>query len=134
MPWSSVSTGTNDAVPRPSSRNERSMVACRSEPVTTRTRGAPTSPSVSTSWPACSSTRCRPQAMPTVLAAWAPVTNPTEAPPGSPSRSFTQPPAARSAASAAGDSTGLKAFWSHPTASRSAAVAAGVEPPTTKPK
>ena len=72
--------------------------------------------------------------MPTVLAACAPVTKPTDAPPGRPSRSFTQPPAARSAASAAGDINGLKAFWSQPTASMSAAVAAGVEPPITKPK
>ena len=69
-----------------------------------------------------------------MLPAWAPVTKPTDDSAGSPSRSLTQPPAARSAPSAAGERTGLKAFWSQPTARMSAAVAAGLAPPITKPK
>ena len=69
-----------------------------------------------------------------MLADCAPVTNPTEAPSGRPSSSLTQRPAVRSAASAAGDISGLKPFWSQPVARMSAALEAGLAPPITNPK
>jgi hypothetical protein len=68
------------------------------------------------------------------LAAWPPVTKPTDAPAGRPSRSFSHPPATSSAIAAAGDVDGLNATWSQPVASTSAAVAASSAPPTTNPK
>ena len=72
--------------------------------------GAPTSPSSSTSQPARASTRCRPAARPTVLAACPPVTSPNDAGSGRPSRSFSQTPAASSAMAAAGEEVLLNAF------------------------
>ena len=51
-PWGSAATGRTLASPRPSSRSDRSTVACRSAEATTRTRGEPASPSRSTSQPA----------------------------------------------------------------------------------
>ena len=54
--------------PSPRSRSDASMLAWRSSLARTRMRGAPTSPRSSTSQPACSSTRCRAAASPTVLA------------------------------------------------------------------
>ena len=133
-PCGPASTGSTARVPKPSSRRARSTVACRSSLATTRTRGAPPSPSRSTSQPASASTWWRAAASPTVFAACPPVTKPAEAVAGRPSRSFSHAPAASSAAAAAGESTALKPFWSQPVARTSAAVAAGSAPPTTKPK
>ncbi|MCW2859740.1 MAG: hypothetical protein JWP48_1448 [Actinoallomurus sp.] len=62
------------------------------------------------------------------------MTKPTDADGGIPSSSFSQTPAAASAAMAAGDVTALCAFWSQPAARMSAAVAAGNAPPMTNPK
>ena len=53
-------------------------------------------------------TCCRAASSPTVLAACPPVTNPTVACSGMPSRSFSHTPAASSATAAAGDDTALK--------------------------
>ena len=113
-PLSSVSTSSRSASPNPSSRSDRSMVACRSAFATTRTRGAPFSPSRATSHPAAASTWCRPAASPIVLASWVPVTKPQDAVAGMPSSSLTHAPAAASAARAAGDSTPVNPFWSQP--------------------
>ena len=133
-PLASVCTSSRQAVPKPSSRSERSMVACRSALATTRTVGAPARPSRSTSQPCSASTWCRPATSPTVFASCAPVTNPVDAEAGIPSSSLAQAPATCSAAIAAGDRVALNAHWSQPAASTSAAVAAGVEPPMTNPK
>src|SRR5690606_33575110 len=116
------------ASPRPSRRAARSMVAWRSSLATIRTRGAPCSPSRSTSHPTARRTWWRPAAIPTVLPACAPVTRPTVAVGGRPSSSSSHPDTARSAATAAGESASLNATWSHPAASTSAAVAAGGDP------
>ena len=62
----------------------------------------------STSQPAPASTWWRAAASPTVLAACAPVTKPTEADAGRPSRSLSQPPAASSAATPAGPRDGVE--------------------------
>ncbi len=69
-----------------------------------------------------------------MLAPCPPVTNPNEASSGSPSRSFSHPPATSSTTAAAGEVARLNAGWSHPTASMSAAVAASSAPPITNPK
>ena len=53
---------------------------------------------------------------------------------GSPSRSFSQPPATSSTAAAPGEVSGLNAGWSQPAVRTSAAVAASRAPPTTNPK
>ena len=134
-PFGSAATGSTTRLPKPSSRSDRSMVACRSAPATTRTaRRAeqavlarhPIRPR-----PARDGAR-RPG--PTVLAACAPVTKPTLAPAGSPSNSLSQPPATSSAIAADGDVAALNATWSQPAAMMSAAVAEGSAPPMTKPK
>jgi hypothetical protein len=113
-PLVSVATGSSAALPRPSRRTDRSIVAWRSAPVTTRTRGPPGRPSRSTSQPASLSTWCRAAARPTVLAAWAPVTKPTVAVSGRPSSARSQRLAARSVAVAAAESTSFNAHWSYP--------------------
>ena len=70
-----------------------SIVACRSSPTTMRTGGAPCKPRAATSQPTSASTRCRAAASAVKLAIIPPVTNPTDAAGGSPSRS--SDPAAR---------------------------------------
>ena len=102
-PLASAGSSTTAARPNPRSRNEASMLAWRSSLARTRMGGEPASPRSSTSQPACSSTRCRAAASPTVLAPVAPVTNPNEAGSGIPSRSFNQTPAASSTRAAAGE-------------------------------
>ena len=110
------------------------MVACRSPLATTRTGGPPIRPRCSTSQPASASTAWRAAARETVLAAWAPVTKPNDAPVGRPNSSFSHPPVTSSTTAAAGEVTALKAGWSHAVVSTSAAVAASRAPPTTNPK
>jgi hypothetical protein len=56
-PLGSAGTGSTAPDPMPRSRNDRSIVAWRSSPATTRIRGAPMSPRSSTSQPACARTR-----------------------------------------------------------------------------
>jgi hypothetical protein len=68
------------------------------------------------------------------LAIWAPVTKPTAASPGSPSRSSTHRPAISSTTAAAGDITWTAAFWSAADTIQSAPSATGSDPPVTKPK
>ncbi|MFG1991875.1 hypothetical protein ACGFJ7_18050 [Actinoplanes sp. NPDC048988] len=63
-----------------------------------------------------------------------PTTTRTRGAPHSPSASTSQPAAVSSATLAAGPSTYSPAFWSQAEVSQSAASAAGVAPPTTKPK
>ena len=78
-PFGSAGISTIALSPRPSSRTLRSIVAWRSAPTTTRTRGAPNSPSRPTSQPRRCSACQRPAASPTVFALCLPVTNPTDA-------------------------------------------------------
>jgi hypothetical protein len=73
-------------------------------------RGAPTSPSRSTSCPAVASTRWRAAARPVTCAIWQPVTRANDAVGGSPSRSASQPPATSSNAAAAGVGAASPAF------------------------
>ena len=68
------------------------------------------------------------------LAIIAPVTKPTAALAGKPSRSRSHSLATHSAPAAAGDITSRPAFWSHIEVSQSAASAAGSVPPITQPK
>ena len=89
-PFASAGTVSMDPSPRPSSRSARSIVACRSTLARIRTRGAPHRPSRPASQPWAASTCDRPAAMPTVLAAPAPVTNPTDADAGRCRSSFSQ--------------------------------------------
>ena len=63
---------------------------CTSSPTTTRRRGAPCRPSASTSQPARRSSSWRAAASAVKFAMWQPVTKPTLAPAGSPSRSISQ--------------------------------------------
>ena len=86
-----AATGSSASAPMPSSRSDRSIVAWRSSPASTRTGGAPVSPSASTSQPASASTRCRAAASATVFAPCAPVVMPNDASPGRPSRSLIHP-------------------------------------------
>ena len=90
-PFASAATGSSAFAPMPSSRSDRSIVAWRSSPASTRTGGAPVSPSASTSQPASASTRCRAAASATVFAPCAPVVMPNDASPGRPRRSLIQP-------------------------------------------
>ena len=77
--------------PRPSRCTATSIVACRSCDAITRTRGAPWSPASSTSQPAPASTACRRGGEPGEVGhLQPPVTNPTAASAGRPSRSITQ--------------------------------------------
>ena len=99
-----------------------------------RTRGAPASPSRSTSHPPRCEHPVPAAARPTVLAACAPVTNPTDAVAGRPSSSLSQPPATSSTDGRGRRERRVERHWSQPTASMSAAVAAGSEPPMTNPK
>jgi len=131
-PWSSASTAST--APAPRNRSARSMVPWRPWPASTRTRGAPHSPSDSTSQPARSSSSRRAMASPVKLAICPPATSPTETPAGRPSSSASQAPATSSTTLAAGPSTYRAAFWSQAEVSQSAARAAGVAPPTTNPK
>ncbi len=133
-PSARAATTSTCRSPKPSSRKERSIVAWRSAPTTMRTGGAPIRPSRSTSHPTSASTWWRAAARPTVLAPWAPVTNPTVTPAGRPSNSASPRPATSLAAVPEGAVTALNTVWSQPTASRSATSEASVEPPTTKPK
>ncbi len=108
-PFGPVGTLSIAATPSPSSRSERSIVAWRSSPAITRTRGAPCRPSRSTSQPARSSTRWRAAASPTVFPACVPVTIPNDAGPGRPSDSFNHTPTVSSTIAAAGDDAPLNA-------------------------
>ena len=110
------------------------MVPWRSRPASTRTLGAPHSPAASRSQPARPRTSRRAMASPVKLAICTPVTNPTDTAAGRPSSSASQPPATSSTTLAAGPRTCRAAFWSQAEVSQSAARAAGVAPPTTKPK
>ena len=133
-PFGPLATASIDAVPIPRNRSERSIVAWRSSPATTRIRGAPCRPSRSTSHPARSSTWWRAAASPTVFPPCAPVTIPNDASAGRPSASFSQTPATSSTSAAAGDITALNPTWSQPVVRRSAHTAASSDPPVTKPK
>src|SRR6476646_2664760 len=97
-------------------------------------RGAAISPSRSTSQPVSLKTACRAAARHVVLAAWPPVTKPTLAFSGSPSKSSTHAEEISSMAAAAGEREWKAAFWSHVDTNQSAASAAGSAPPMTKPK
>ena len=79
-------------------------------PTITVTPGAPCSPRASTSQPARSSTAWRATARHVVFDIWPPVTKPTLALAGSPSRSRIQPPTTSSTTVAAGESTYRPAF------------------------
>ena len=133
-PFGPVGTLSSASAPMPSRRSERSIVAWRSSPATTRILGAPCRPRRSTSQPARSSTRWRAAASPTVLPACVPVTIPNDASAGRPSDSFSHAPAISSTNAAAGDDAPLNAIWSQPLVRTSAPSAASSDPPTTKPK
>ena len=133
-PRSSVGTGSTAPVPRPRMRSARSTVTWRSSPVSTRIRGAPVSPSRSTSWPVSARTRWRAAARPVTCAIWQPVTSANEALSGSPSSSASQRPAISSKAAVAGVGSARPVFWSQAVASQSAAIPAGWAPPITNAK
>jgi hypothetical protein len=94
-------------------------------------RGAPTSPSRSTSHPASASTPWRAAPKHVRLAVCPPVTKPTLASSGRPNRSVSHRPASSSTAASAGLAIHSPAFWSHAEVSQSAASAAGWLPPMT---
>jgi hypothetical protein len=133
-PAGSVATRQMLPAPRPSRRTARSTVACRSSPASTVIRGAPTSPSASTSQPTRRSTACRAAARPTVLATWPPVTKPVDTSAGSRSSSTSQRAVTSSTTMTAGAAAYPPLFWSHAVTSQSAPTLAGTAPPMTKPK
>ncbi len=100
-------------------------MSCRSAPTSTRTRGAPLSPSAATSQPARDSTASRAAARHVKFDIVAPVTNPTPLPAGKPSTSSSQAEVMSSTAECAGVTRRSPAFWSHALTSQSAASAAG---------
>ena len=97
-------------------------------------RGAPARPSASTSQPARRSNPCRAAARQVKLAAWHPVTKPTELSRGRSSTSSNQSAATCSTTAAQGEVAYRPAFWSSVEVSQSLASATGYVPPMTKPK
>ncbi|MCY1236143.1 hypothetical protein D9M72_487860 [compost metagenome] len=118
----------------PRYRSARSIESWRSCPTRQLTAGAPASPAALTSQPAFSRTRQRAAERPAKLAIVAPVTKPTSAVSGKPSRSRNQCPAAASITAVAGVAARRNEFWSQALTSQSAAMAAGRVPPMTQPK
>ena len=108
-------------------------MSCRCAPASTRTRGAPDSPSRPTFQPTRPSTASRAAARQVKLDIVAPVTKPTPLAAGSPSRSSSQALVTSSTAAWAGLTARSTAFWSQALTSQSAPSAAGWAPPMTMP-
>ncbi len=89
-PCVSVATPTIVRLPNPIMRLAAPIDECASSPAMSVTRGAPCSPIASTSHLARRSISCRAAASAVMLAAWAPVTNPTLDSAGRPSASRIQ--------------------------------------------
>jgi len=133
-PWPSAGTVSICSEPSPRNRSARSTVTCRSSPTTTRSLGAPCSPSRSTSQPRAASTWCRAAASAVRWASWQPVTKPALTCSGRPSSSRSHASETSSTTAALGPPATSPAFWSHADVSQSAATAAGSAPPMTNPK
>src|SRR5918995_6553017 len=117
------------AVPMPRSLAARVVVPCTSVDVSTRTFGAPLSPSRLTSHPALDSTACRAAARHVTWAIWQPVTREYDADAGRPSTSLSQVPQTSSTTAAAGLQAYRPAFWSQVAVSQSAPSDAGSPEP-----